>query len=300
MSEFARVLSEIIERGRQERTFSIKELAQHAQITPSYLSNLKQSNRKPPAHKTLLKLTEALRTLAVHESEIQRLIDAYQRQHLSTQDEGKLLESLIDEYKERGNLFERLKQGVQTKGLVIRKHTEKRTTLEQKILRSEWLEGDHHAFILKAIRLLEKAQEMADQGGRIYITWFHHDFYDEEFNRDREELRNMLRSFLWADSPFQAYHLWAGDIAREITIILDFLTIYIGTSHCFLYEISYGEHLPEYLVVEGVGFIEAKPISENYYWIRHVIVDDADSPQSAELHGLIQYLEYLAGTERHS
>src|SRR5512137_1366251 len=98
MGEFARVLSEIIERGKQEKAFSIKELAQQAQITASYLSNLKQSNRKPPAHKTLVKLTDALRKSNVLEVDVQRLIDAYNRQHLNYQEKRNLLESLIDEY----------------------------------------------------------------------------------------------------------------------------------------------------------------------------------------------------------
>ncbi len=297
MSEFARVLSEIIEQGKKEKAFSIKELAQQAQITSGYLSNLKQLNRKPPAHKTLLKLADALRKLDISETDVQRLIDAYNRRHLNYQEESKLLESLIDEYKEEGNLFERLKQGVQTKGLVLKQHKEKRKSLEGDSLNTRFIEGDHHAFILKAIRLLKRAQDIENKGGRIYITWFHHDLLDEEFNRDREELRDMLRSFLWVDSPFQVLHLWAGDIVKEITIIVDFLVQYIGTSNCFLYEIPYGQHLPEYLVIEDVGFIEARPILDNRYWMRSVIVDKKETQQAAELNILMQYLEYLLGPQ---
>ena len=306
MSEFARVLTEIIEHGKQEKAFTLKELAQHAQITSSYLSSLKQSNRKPPAHKTLLKLTDALRTLNVAVTEVQRLVDAYNRQHLSYQDEkSSLLASLIDEYKEDGNLFERLKQGVQTKGAVRKKpdlslsksQKEKPRVFEPDMLNTGFIEGDHHAFILQAIKLLKKAQDTESQGGRMYITWFHHDLLDENFNRDREELRDMLRSFLWVDSPFRVFHLWAGDIAKEITIILDFLMQYIGTSNCFLYEIPYGHHLPEYLVIEGVGFIEARPVLDNRYWMRSVIVDDRKTHED-ELNILIQYLEFLLGPQK--
>ncbi|GAK59534.1 hypothetical protein U27_06519 [Candidatus Vecturithrix granuli] len=295
MSEFARVLSEIIEQGKQERTFSIKELAQHARITPSYLSNLKQSNRKPPARKTLHKLTEGLRQLYVSESDIQELIEAYNRQHFNYQEESGLLESLIDDYKEEGTLFERVKQGVQTRGLVLKRSVDARDILVHESQPSGCFEGDHHAFIAQAITLLEIAHDRGDLGGKIYITWFHHDLFDEEFSRDRKNVRDMLRSFLWADSPFQAFHLWAGDITRDITVIADFLAQYIGTSHCFLYEIPHGESLPEYLVIEGVGFVEAKPVSENRYWIRHETVDHKESPQAAELRALIQYLEYLLG-----
>lgn len=306
MSEFARVLSEIIENGKQEKAFTLKELAQQAQITSSYLSSLKQSNRKPPAHKTLLKLADALRTLDVTETEVQRLMNAYNRQHLNYQDEkSSLLDSLIDEYKEDGNLFERLKQGVQTKGAVRKKpamglskgQKEKSSVFEPDILGSGFIEGDHHAFILRAIHLLKKARDSKCPGGRIYISWFHHDLLDENFNRDREELRDMLRSFLWVDSPFRVLHLWAGDIAKEITVILDFLLQYIGTSNCFLYEIPYGQHLPEYLVIEGVGFIEARPVPENRYWMRSVLVDEQATPQD-ELSILIQYLEFLLGPQK--
>ncbi len=298
MSEFARVLSEIIEHGKQQKAFTLKELAQHSQITSSYLSSLKQSNRKPPAHKTLLKLTDALRTLDVTATEVQRLVDAYnRRQQLNYQDEkGSLLASLIDEYKEDGNLFERLKQGVQTKGVVLRRRQEKPAIRELNLLKAGFVKGDHHAFILRAIRLLKKAQDSESKGGRIYITWFHHDLLDENFNRDREELRDMLRSFLWVDSPFSVRHLWAGDIAKEMTVILDFLIQYIGTSNCFLYEIPYGQHLPEYLVVEGVGFIEARPVLDNHYWMRSVIVDGQPSRQD-EINILIQYLEFLLGPQ---
>jgi transcriptional regulator with XRE-family HTH domain len=295
MGEFARVLSEIIEHGKQEKAFTLKELAQHAQITSSYLSSLKHSNRKPPAHKTLVKLTDALRNLEVADTEVQRLVDAYNRQHLNYQDDrNSLLASLIDEYKEDGNLFERLKQGVQTKGMVLRRQNEKPTRLEPDLLHTGFIEGDHHAFILQAINLLKKAQDSESTGGSIYITWFHHDLLDESFNRDREELRDMLRSFLWVDSPFRVLHLWAGDIAKEITVILDFLIQYIGTSNCFLYEIPYGQHLPEYLVVEGVGFIEARPVPDNRYWMRSVLVDEHTTP-SDELDILVQYLEFLLG-----
>ncbi len=295
MSEFARVLSEIIDQGKKEKIFSIKELAQQARITPSYLSNLKQSNRKPPAQKTLLKLTDALRVLHVAESSVQRLIDAYNRQHLNYQDTGSLLESLIDEYKEEGSLFERLRQGVQTKGVVLKTQTGTRASHAPEELRSGFCEGGHRTFILKAIQLLERTQYSGVQGGSIYLTWFHHDFADNEFRRDREKLRDALRSFLWVDSPFRALHLWAGDIAREMSVIVDFLIQYIGTSHCFLFEIPYGQHLPEYFAVEGVGFIEAKPVSENQYWIRTVLVDEKETQPAMELTGLIQYLEYLLG-----
>jgi transcriptional regulator with XRE-family HTH domain len=297
MGEFARVLSEIIERGKQEKAFSIKELAQQAQITASYLSNLKQSNRKPPAHKTLLKLTDALRKSNVLEVDVQRLIDAYNRQHLNYQEKRNLLESLIDEYKAEGNLFERLKQGVQTKGLVLKKSAEKRKAVKRDLLHTELSEGDQHAFALKAIKLLEKAQDLECPGGKIYITWFHHDLLDEEFSRDREELRNTLRSFLWVNSPFRVLQLWAGDIVKEITVIVDFLAQYIGTSNCFLYEVPYSQHLPEYLVVEDVGFIEARPIADNRYWMRCVIADQQETQPATELKALIQYLEYLLGPQ---
>ena len=297
MSEFARVLSEIIEQGKKGRVFSIKELAEQAHITPSYLSNLKQSNRKPPAQKTLLKLTDALKTLHVPEASVQRLIDAYNRQHLNYQDTSSLLESLIAEYKEEGSLFERLQQGVQTKGVVLKSQAGTRSSQVQESLRSGCVEGDHRSFIVKAIQLLERASYDGNQGGRIYITWFHHNFADTEFIRDREKLRDTLRSFLWVDSPFRVFHLWAGDIAREMTVIVDFLVQYIGTSHCFLFEIPYGQLLPEYLAVEGVGFIEAKPISENYYGMRIVLVDDEETQQTTELKSLIQYLEYLLGSQ---
>lgn len=295
MSEFARVLSDIIDRGKQQKRFSIKELAQQAHITPSYLSNLKQSNRNPPAHKTLHKLADALRQLQVPEGEIQQLFDAYNRQHLSHQEEGRLLESLIDEYKGEGTLFERVKQGVQTKGLVQKHPAGRHGSPAQEAQESGAFEGNHHAFIAKAITLLETAHDRGDHGGRIYITWFHHDLLDEEFSRDRHSLRDMLRSFLWVDSPFQAFHLWAGNITRDITVIADFLARYIGTSHCFLYEIAHGESLPEYLIVEGVGFVEAKPVADNRYWIRYATVAPTPPHQAAELEALIRYLEYLLG-----
>ena len=297
MSEFARVLSRIIERGKRERSFSIKDLAQQSRITPSYLSNLKQSNRKPPAHKTLHKLTDGLRQFQVPETDIRQLIDAYNRQHSTRQEEGRLLESLIDVYKEEGTLFERVKQGVQTKGLVLKRPAAARDVLTHELQQPACFEGDRHDFVTKAIALLEIAHERGDLGGKIYISWFHHDVSDEEFSRDRERVRDMLRSFLWVDSPFQAFHLWTGDITRDITVIADFLAQYIGTSHCVLYEIPHGEKLPEYLIVEGVGFIEARPLSEKRYWIRYETIEDEDVHQATEIQALIRYLEYLLGPQ---
>ncbi len=296
MSEFARVLSEIIDHAKQDKVFSLKALAQEAHITSSYLSSLKQSNRKPPAHKTLLKLTEALRQFKVPELEVQRLIDVYNRQHLNFQEERSgLLASLMDECKEERNLFERLKHGVQTRGLVLKEQKPRSENFENDLLDTDFIEGDHHTFLVNAIKLLKKAQKSSCKGRRIFITWFHHDLLEDNFNRDREELRDILRSFLWVDSPFKILHLWAGDIAKEITVILDFLVQYIGTSNCFLYEIPFGQHLPEYLVIEDVGFIEARPVLENRYWIRNVLVDAAQPDQAGELAILIQYLEYLLG-----
>ncbi|PIE33196.1 hypothetical protein CSA56_12795 [candidate division KSB3 bacterium] len=296
MSEFAHVLSQIIERGKQAKTLSVKTLAQRARITPSYLSNLKQSNRRPPAHKTLHKLVEGLRQLHVPENDVQQLIHAYNRQHLH-HEEGRLLESLIDEYKEEGTLFERVKQGVQTRGLVLKDSIDTRNVLPRRSRGSGCFDGDHHAFIAEAIALLEAAHVRSHIGGKIYVTWFHHDLFHEEFSRDRNNVRDMLRSFLWASSPFQAFHLWAGDITRDITVIVDFLAQYIGTSQCVLYEIPHGEKLPEYLVVEGVGFVEAKPVSDNRYWIRCERIDQQTSPQNDELRAVICYLEYLLGPQ---
>lgn len=296
MSEFARVLTEIIEQGKKAQGLSVKELARRSRITPSYLSNLKRSRRKPPAHKTLLKLTEALRGFHVPEGEIQRLIDAYNRQTLDRpQEPGKLLGSLIDEYKEEGNLFERLKQGIQTKGLVLKKSARTTNHQQRRFPETRSLEGNSRAFMLQAIDLLEYARDSGSEGGRIYMTWFHHDLVDEAFTNDRRRLREILRSFLWAGSPFNAFHLWAGDIVSEITVLVDFLVQYIGTSHCFLYEIPYSQYLSEYLVVEGVGLIEARPISENSYWIHTLKIDRNRPQQVAELHALIRYFEYILG-----
>ncbi|PID58128.1 hypothetical protein CSB45_05425 [candidate division KSB3 bacterium] len=295
MSEFARVLGEIIEQGRQERTFSVKELAERAGITPSYLSNLKQANRNPPAQKTLYKLTEGLRQLHVSEDAIQQVVEAYNRHHISYQDESKLLESLIDEYKEEGTLFERVRQGVQTKGLVTKRFADDRDISGCDCQTSGAVEGDRRAFFSRAIRLLEAVHDCDALGGRIYITCFHQDGMDETLSRDRKTLRDLLRSLLWVGSPFQAFHLWGGDITRSITVITDFLEQYIGTSRCFLYEIPQGEHLPEYLAVEGMGFVEAKPLSEGRYWIRYEIADRDAPAQTDELQALIRYLEYLLG-----
>ena len=295
MSEFARILSELIERGKQTKRFSIKELAQQAQITPSYLSNLKQSNRKPPAIKTLYKLIDGLRQLQVPENDIQQLLEAYNRQHLNYQEQNGLLESLSDEYKEEGTLFERVKQGVQTRGLVRKRSADVCDIPAHEYQKSGCFEGNHHAFITQAMALLETTHERGDLGGKIYITWFHHELFDDEFGQDGNAMRDMLRSFLWADSPFYAIHLWAGDITCNIKVIADFLAQYIGTSHCFLYEIPYGEHLPEYLVVEGVGFVEAKPMSDDRYWIRYETIEPHESSRASELQALVQYLEYLLG-----
>ena len=300
MSEFARVLTEIIDQGKKAQKFSVKELARQSQITPSYLSNLKRSKRKPPAHKTLLKLTEALRGFHVQEGEVQRLVDAYNRQSLDRlQEPGKLLGSLIDEYKEEGNLFGRLKQGIQTKGLVLKTPACTQNHQQRRFPETTSIEGDSRTFMLQAINLLEYARELGSTGGRIYITWFHHNLVDEGFQKDRRKLRETLRSFLWADSPFRAFHLWAGDIVSEITVLVDFLVQYIGTSHCFLYEIPYSQYLSEYLLVEGVGFVEARPISENSYWIHTLRINRNDTQQVAELNAFIRYFEYILGPQEH-
>ena len=298
MSEFARVLTEIIEQGKKQKAFSVKELARQSQITSSYLSNLKRSKRKPPARKTLMKLTEAFRRFHVPEREIQRLIEAYNRQYLDrSQESNTLLGTLIDEYRDEGNLFERLKQGVQTTGLVLKSSAHRRKRHQDNFFKTNSFEGDFRIFIQQAINLLEYTREAGSNGGRIYMTWFHHELVDEEFTKDRRRLRETIRSFLWADSPFQAIHLWAGDIVSKITVLVDFLAQYIGTSQCFLYEIPYSQYLSEYLLVEGIGCVEARPTSEKTYWIRTLKIERNSSEQIPELNALIRYMEYILGPQ---
>jgi len=82
MNEFARLLSELIDRGKAEKRFTIQKLAQQTGITASYLSNIKQANRQPPAHKTLIKMADALRHFGVAERDLQKLLEAYNRTQL--------------------------------------------------------------------------------------------------------------------------------------------------------------------------------------------------------------------------
>lgn len=293
MSEFARILSEIIDHGRKNRLFKIKELAQRADITASYLSNMKQGNKNPPAQKTLGKLADALRQSSVSETDIQRLIDAYSREPLKSQEEG-LIESLINGYIKKNSLFERVRQGVQTKGAVLKAHadTDHRTIPEN--LSNELIEGDHQTLLLKEIDLLKYAKARNMEGGHIYITWFHC-ASDARFEPLTEQLCDTIRGFLWVNSPFKVYHLWAGDVTRDATVIVNFLAQYIGTSDCFLYDIPASQHFPEYLVIEDIGFIEARPTSEDHYWIRTVLTGEPEHAQSDELSVVIEYLEYLSG-----
>ncbi len=297
MNEFARILSEIIEQGKKEKNgLKIKDLAQQADITASYLSNMKQGNKKPPTQKTLLKLANALRRFKVSETKIQRLIEAYNREQLDEQKEDHLLQLLADEYAKKGELFTRIKESVNRRTIVPEMLPEQITGPLPNLSDGELFEGDRRTLLLASFQLLKQVREFEPQGGRIYITWSQHSFEDD-VQQEMTLLGDLLRGLLWVNSPFQVFHLWAGDATKETSVIVHFLTHYIGASNCFLYTIPGGQRLTEYLVVEHVGFIEARPVSENRYWMRTVLSKTSDNTGSDELHVLIEHLEYLIGPE---
>lgn len=295
-NEFAYVLNDILDRGKAEKRLNMKDVAAQADLTASYLSNLKQGKRQPPAQATLRKLFEALRQNQVTDAEIQRLQDAYNRTQAGDQDGAKLLDSFMDEArKDGGKLFEWIAQSVQTHGLVRQAQAAQNAPHARQAC-DELIKGDRRALIERAIRLLEAARQSSFEGRRMYMTWFQYSRQDE-LEPIREQLRMALRQFLYVDSPFQLYHLWAGDAARDVSGIVNFLAHYLGTSNCFLYEVPDGQRLPEYAAIEGFGFIEARPAFNESWWIRTVIVNEADAAQANELQAVIEYLEYLLGTE---
>lgn len=289
MTEFARVLTEIIRQGKRRKCFQIKELAQRADITPSYLSNLKLANRKPPTPETFLKLLDALRDFGAAEPEIQGLIDAYNRTQIGGQEAGSLLQTLF----EQQNLFERLRQGVQQRGLVRQPVQEARETVAEPLPSTELIKGDRRALILKSIALL-RLTKARNVGGKIYLTWFQHGI-DDDLEPLRAELREGIRALLWLDSPFEFYHLWSSAMIKEIEGVVRFLTYYLGATNCFLFDIPDSQRMPEYLVVEQVGFIEARPTADGAYWIRTMLVDEQNPETAKELNALNEYLEFLMG-----
>lgn len=290
MTEFARVLTEIIRQGKRSKRFQIKELAQRADITPSYLSNLKLANRKPPAPETFLKLLDALRDFGADEPEIQGLIDAYNRTQIGGQETGNLLQSLF----EQQNVFERLRQSVQQRGLVRQPAPEIREAMTAPVTPAELIKGDRRDLILKGIALLRQARAR-NAGGKIYLTWFQHGL-DDELEPLRGDLRECIRSLLWLDSPFEFYHLWSSVMIKEIEGVVRFLTYYLGATNCFLFEVPDSQRMPEYLLIEQVGFIEARPTADGKYWIRTVLVDEQRPETTKELNALHEYLEFLLGT----
>ena len=295
-NEFAYVLNDILDRGKAEKRLNMKDVAAQADLTASYLSNLKQGKRQPPTQVTLRKLFEALRQNRVTDAEIQRLQDAYNRTQAGDQDGAKLLDSFMDEArKDGGKLLEWIAQSVQTHGLVRQAQAAQNAPHARQAC-DELIKGDRRALIERAIRLLEAAQQSSFEGRRMYMTWFQYSRQDE-LEPIREQLRMALRQFLYVDSPFQLYHLWAGDATRDISGIVNFLAHYLGTSNCFLYEAPDGQRIPEYLAIEGFGFIEARPVFNESWWIHTVIVNETDATQTNELQAVIEYLEYLLGTE---
>jgi transcriptional regulator with XRE-family HTH domain len=298
MNEFARILSELIDRGKAEKHFNIQTLAQHAGITASYLSNIKQANRKPPAHKTLIKITDTLRNFGVPETDIQRLIEAYNRTQLEPQKESNLLSLLIETYDREGGFLKRLRHHVQTSDFTHVSET--RTLLEREPLKNSFIEGDWQTFLLQAIQLFEHATEVDHPTGRLYITWLQCLTEREMHDPSSQTLHNFLealRSFLWADSPVKVFFLCAGGITHNLRLIQRFLKEFIGTSNCLLYEIPNGAYQPQYFVIEHVGFVEARPKSDDLYWIRTVVLEEAETERPNELWALIAHFEYLLGSQ---
>lgn len=298
MNEFANVLSEIIERGKQQEgeKITIKKIAQYSGITASYISNLKLGHQDPPSQKKLLQLTDALRSLGVAEREIQRLVNAYNRMQSGDTSAPKLLASLIDEaQKDGGKLLERIAQGVRMEGQERLTPPQRSAAPDDEPL-VELIKGDRRASLKAAIRFIERAQSAVFEGRAIYLTWFQYT-RDPELESVRERLRTLLRQVLWEYPSCHLYHLWAGDAAQDMSAIVAILTHYLGASNCYLYEVPDGQRIPEYLVIEGFGFVEARPASPDSWWIRTVIVPRADLAQANELQAVNDYMEFLLGAQ---
>jgi transcriptional regulator with XRE-family HTH domain len=295
MNEFARVLSEIIDRGKTEKRFNIQKLAQHAEITPSYLSNMKQANRKPPSHKTLIKVADSLRNFGIPEADIERLVKAYNRTQLGLQPESNLLSSLIDSYHKEKGFLEQLQQDVRTKKSARKKQLKTKKRFEQKTLELGLIEGDQEIVLLQASLLFKKAVELQRPGGKMYVTWYHCS-PERELNETSQYFLDTLRSFLWGGSPLELVFLCSDDVAENFMMLQQFLANFIGTSNCSLYRVPNGPHLPQYFAVENVGFVEARPKSADRYWIRTVVIDDVKTGQPNEMSALQEYFEYSLGS----
>lgn len=296
MNEFANVLSELIERGKQEGELTIKKIAQHSGITASYISNLKQGNQSPPSQKKLAQLTDALRTLGVADRDIQRLVSAYHRMQSGEQHNANILGSLIDEAKkDGGKLFERIARGIRIDTQEQQPLPQTPSALDDEPL-VELIKGDRRASIEAAIRFIERALSSELEGRNIYLTWFQYT-HDDELEPVREQLRILLRQVLRKNSSTHLYHLWAGDATRDTSAIVTVLTHYLGTSNCYLHEVPYGQFIPEYFVIEGFGFVEARPASPDSWWIRTVIVTRNGLAQANELQAVCEYMEFLLGTK---
>lgn len=301
MNEFARILSELIDQGKAEKQFNIQKLAEHAGITASYLSNIKQGNRKPPSYKTLVKITEALQSFGILETDIQKLIEAYNRTQLESQQKSNLLTLLIDAYHKEDGFLERLQHDIQPKG-PARHHelSEARSFSQQAPLKSGLIEGDRRTLILRAVQLFEHVAKVGRTSGKIYITWFHcstgQELHDTLY-QTIQYLLNTIRSLLRTGSSFELCFLCSSGIPENFLLIQQFLEEFLGTSNCVLYETSNGPHLPQYFAVEGVGFVEARPKADDRYWIRTVVLEGAENGQSNELSALIEHFEYLLGLQ---
>jgi transcriptional regulator with XRE-family HTH domain len=283
MNEFATVLNEIILKHKKQ--FKIKELAQEADITPSYLSNMKLARRKPPTHETLNKLTEAFRHFGIADTDIARLIDAYNRTQFGTAVKNGFSESQL----------EKIRQRVETHGIVREQNWTPDRYINDEITQESLIKGNRQTLISQAVRLLKTTQMRGVEQGEIYITWFH-DRSNKGAERELEEQRELVRSFLWMNSPFKVFYLRTGSMAKGFTKIVDFLAEHLGTSNCFLYEIPNAQHFPEIIAVSNVGFIEAKPDLDGEYWIHTVLAQDERSEKLTE--ATIGYLEYLLGPEK--
>lgn len=292
MASFQEVLETIINNHK----IPLKDLAEAADITASYISNLKRGKRNLPSVNVLNRLVDALeKQFQVSRQYLQPLIASagYSWDQFKMMQQAERAQSLLN------NIGTEL----ETRG--VAEAPRKQSALSPEQLRQltsrfpGYLKGDRRLFIQKGIELLEIAAA-SSSGGRIFVKTP----YLPEWEKDpglealRTRFRDLLRNLLWPgpDSIWEVYNLWFGGSARNFGIFKKALSRYMGTANYTLFQLPIDQPLPGFLVIEGLGAVIGLPNDHQQIAISSFLAG-SEKQYLFRVGDLVQYLEHLLGPE---
>ncbi len=277
-NEFAQALDQIL----TKHGLQVSRVAEEADITQGYLSNLRRRDYKPSA-KTLRGLIKAFRASDVPNDLLQRLIKASGHNPAlidapsnSLSGSGEL--SLIHDFLQKPFRID------QERWKISLKNAELGSPL------SKGFSESRNKILKEARELLKNEFEKDPKKGKAYITWLHTPLIPIHRAKEEaeEEFVDTLRELL--NTEWEVRHICSNHMKQITSLIENVQKDFLGTENYYLFEVSpFEAPIAEYIAVADGPALIILPTADGYI-----------SSEISSATPVTKYLDYVLGSRSHS